>query len=159
MQQQREPQAAAAARGQPPGPVVDQGEVDLARADLAQALSGAGLAELERQAGVVAQAVCERGREGDRGGGEGGEHDLPGRLGLGQVGLGELDHPQDPVGVAGQPPPGVGQLGAARGAVEQGGADLAFEHGELLGDRGGRVAEGFGGRGDGAAVGELAEQA
>src|SRR3569833_2524457 len=75
-----------------------------------------------------------------------------------EVGLGELDHPQDPVGVVGQPPAGVGQFGAARGAVEQRGADLALEDGELLGDGRRRVAERLRRRRDASPVGEFAEQ-
>src|SRR5207247_7957416 len=51
-----------------------------------------------------------------------------------------------------------GQLGPARGPVEQRGARLALERGQLLRDRGRRVAEGRGGPGDAAARGELLEQ-
>ena len=52
-----------------------------------------------------------------------------------QVGLGLLDHGQDAFGVRHQAAPGVGELGAARGPVDQGRAGLAFQRRELLGDR------------------------
>jgi len=61
--------------------------------------------------------------------------------------------------VAGQATARVGQFGPARGPVEQRGARLTLERGQLLRDRGWRVAEDRGGPGDAAARGELLEQA
>jgi hypothetical protein len=147
--------------GQPAGPVVHDRDVHLPGAHLAEPLLGRGLAQHEGQPGVCAQAARERGRERDRRGGERRRDHPPGRLGGpgGQVGLGLLHHGQDPFGVAGQAPARVGQLGPAGGPVEQRGAGLALEGGELLGHRGRRVAEDFGGPRDAAAGGELVEQA
>ena len=53
----------------------------------------------------------------------------------------------------------VGQLGPAGGPVEQGGARLPLEHGELLGHGGRRVAEEGGGPGDAATGRELPQEA
>jgi len=92
---------------------------------------------------VRAQAPGQGGRERDGRGGERGRHYPAGRLGRPgrQVGLGLLDHRQDALGVAGQTAARVGQLGPAGGPVEQGGAGLALERGELLRHGGRRVAE------------------
>ena len=60
--------------------------------------------------------------------------------------------------MAGQAPARVGQLGPAGGPVEQRGARLALERGQLLRDRGRRVAEDRGGPGDAAARREFLEQ-
>ena len=146
--------------GQAAGPVVHDGHVDVTGTDLAQALAGQRLPQHQGQPRVGAQAAGERGRERDGRGREGGRHHPSGRLGGlgGQVGLGLLDHGQDALGVAGQAPARVGQLGPARRPVEQRGARLALERGQLLGDRGRGVAEDGGGPGDAAARGEFLEQ-
>ena len=147
--------------GQAAGPVVHDGHVHVAGTDQPQPLPGRRLPQHQRQPGVSAQAAGECGRERDRRGRERGRHHPPGRLlGLrGQIGLRLLDHGQDALGVAGQALARVGQLGPAGGPVQERGARLALERGQLLRHRGWRIAEDRGRPGDAAASSELPEQA
>jgi hypothetical protein len=109
-------------RGQAPGPVVHDRYVGFARTDLPQAHVPRGLAQQQGEVGVRPQPMSEDGGEGDRRRRERGDHHAARRLlGPGRdVGLRLLDHGQDLLGVVGQPAPGVGELGAARGPVQQG---------------------------------------
>ena len=74
-----------------------------------------------------------------------------------QLGLGRLELGQHALGAPDEQPRGGGEDHAAPLALEQRDPDLALERGEVLGDRGGRVAERLGRGGDGAALGELAQ--
>ena len=78
------------------------------------------------------------------------------RLELG-LGLGELG--EDPLGVAHDRLAGVGQPHPARAALDEHGAGLALERGDLLGDGGLRERERVGGGGERAAEGDFAEDA
>ena len=75
------------------------------------------------------------------------------------VGLRGLHAVEQRAGVLDEQPPGVGEPERAAGALEQRRAGLALEHGQLLGDRAGRVVERAGGGVDGSAGVELAQQA
>jgi hypothetical protein len=62
-----------------------------------------------------------------------------------RVGRGCRRFLQDAAGAGQESLPGGGRVHTARGAVEQGGADLPLERGDLLGQRGLRDADGLGG--------------
>jgi hypothetical protein len=119
-----------------------------------------GLAQHQREPRMRAQAPGKRGSERDSRRRERGRGDPPGRLGAagGKIGFRLLDHGQDPLGVPGQPPAGIGELSAPRRPVDQRQAGLPFQRGELLGHGGRRVAEDRGGLGDTAARGEFVQQ-
>ncbi len=159
-QQRVELEHPGAGAGQPAGPVVDQGDFDLAPAHRAEPLVPPGLPEQQGQRRVRAQAAGQGGREGRRGGGERGDRHPAGRLPFpgGQIGLGFLDLGQDAFGVDGEPAARVGELGRPGGAVQQNDAGFPFQRGQLLGNRGRGVAQrGRGGR-DRAPACELLEQ-
>ena len=106
---------------------------------------------------------ARRGRRdelGDPGGEAGDPHraDEPVRVG-GDVGGGGLELREHDVGVADEHLGRAGQPHAAAVALDDGLADLALERGELLGDGGGREVQRVGGRGDGALLGDLAQDA
>src|ERR671910_519816 len=73
--------------------------------------------------------------------------------------LGRLELAQDALRALDELLAGRGQAPPAAVALEQRDAGLAFERGELLGDRRRRVAERFRGGSDRAAGGELAQDA
>jgi hypothetical protein len=154
-------QDAVAGGGQAATPVVHDGHVDLARADLAQAHLPGRLPQQQGQAGVGPQPVGQHRGERDRRGRERADHDPAGRiLGLGRdIGLGLFDQGQDALGVVREPPAGVGQLGPPRGPVQQRRPGLAFQRGQLLGHGRRGVTEGGRGGGDAAPSGELLQQA
>ena len=79
--------------------------------------------------------------------------------GGGQVGLGELGALEQRAGVADEHERRVGQPHAAAGRLEQRQPGLALEHGELLGDGGGRELERVGDGGDRAAGVQLVQEA
>ncbi|GAB3646892.1 hypothetical protein GCM10028833_09710 [Glycomyces tarimensis] len=142
-------------------PVVDEGQVDLAGADAAEALlDGVLLTQHHRQFGVAAQAADDRAGQGDGDGGEGGDDDTAPRFGGlgGKVGLGGVDRVEDRAGVLDQAASGVGQLRRAGGAFEQGNAGLLLQGGQLLRDRRGGLSGGGGGGGDRPVSGEFVEQ-
>ena len=143
------------------GPVVDQGDLDLTRADRAQSFVPLGLPEQQGQPRVRPQAAGQRGREGRRGGGEGGDRDPAGRLALlrGQVGFGLFDLGQDALSMSGEPDARVSELGGPRCPVEQDHACLTFQGGQLLGHGGGRIAQGRRGRRDRPPAREFLQQA
>ena len=94
-----------------------------------------------------------------RRGGEGGQAHAAAHVAVagGELGLGRLELGQHALGAPDEQPRGGGEGHAPSLALEQRDADLALERGEVLGDRGGRVAERLGRGGDGAALGELAQ--
>jgi len=77
----------------------------------------------------------------------------------GQVGLrGRVQFGQYPVGVLDEEPPCLGEPHAARGACEQGDAEVPLEGGQLLGGRRGGAAGLLCGSGDRAGPGDVPQQ-
>ncbi|HLU28288.1 MAG TPA: hypothetical protein VKZ65_07600 [Glycomyces sp.] len=143
------------------GPVVDEGEVDLAGADAREALGGGVLlAEHHGELGVAAQPAHDRPGEGDGDGGEGGDGDPAARFGGvgGEIGLGLGDGVEDGPGVLDEAAPGVGQLGRARGAFQERHTGLPLQGRQLLRYGGGGLSCRDGGGRDRSVGGELVEQ-
>jgi hypothetical protein len=148
----------------PRGVVVLLGEhhVDVAQAQPGQRVLGLGLHEIAVQLRMAGLERPERrdhervGRRLERGHAHA-ARDLAG--GPREVGLGRLELGDDRVGVADEPAAGLRELHSAPDALDQPHAGVALERGELLGDRRRRVGERLGDGGDGAARGELAQQA
>jgi hypothetical protein len=143
-------------------PLVCQHEVDVAERERGQRLLGLGLDQLAAQVGRLAgERPDGRHRDPQRDRLEGGDPaaagDAPG--GGGELGLGELGALEQRAGVADEDERRVGQPHAAAGRLEQRHPGLALEHGELLGDGGGRELERVGDRGDRAAGVQLVQQA
>ena len=115
----------------------------------------------ELQAGVVAAERDQRGRE-DRAhrGGERADPQRPGQAapGGGEARGGLLQQGQHRLGLLGQRGPGRGERDPAADAPEQRDPGLTFQRGQLLRDRGRRVAERVGDRGDRPAVSEFPQQ-
>ena len=76
-----------------------------------------------------------------------------------ELGLGVGQPREDRVGVLDERAAGVGQAHAARVALDEAGAGLALERGDLLGDGGLRVGERVGRGGERPALGDLAQHA
>ena len=140
--------------------LVDDGDVGLAELQRGQRGLGLELGEQDLGARMAGGEGRHRPRhERRRGGGEGGQAHAAAHVAVagGELGLGRLELGQHALGAPDEQPRGGGEDHAAPLALEQRDADLALERGEVLGDRGGRVAERLGRGGDGAALGELAQ--
>ena len=142
-------------------PLVGQDEVEVAERQRRQRLLGLGFHELAAQLGrLERQALHRRHGEAERRRLERGD---PGPAGhaprrRGQLGLRQLRALEQGAGVADEDQRGVGEPHAAPGRLEQRHSRLALQHGELLGDGGGRELERVGHRGDRAAGVQLVEQ-
>ena len=140
--------------------LVDDGEVGLAELQGGQRVLGLELGEQDLGARMAGGEGRHRPRhERRRRGGEGGQAHAAAHVAVagGDLGLGRLELGQHALGAPDEQPRGGGEGHAPPLALEQRDADLALERGEVLGDRGGRVAERLGRGGDGAALGQLAQ--
>jgi hypothetical protein len=140
--------------------VVHEHEVELAGLQPRDALHRVGLGQRQLHAGVLPAESRDRLRhERGAGGGEGAQAQASAaqaRDGL-QLGLGVGQAGEDAVRVADQRLTGVGEPDPARIALDEGGAGLALEGGDLLRDGRLRVAE-LRGRGrERALCGDLSE--
>ena len=134
-------------------------DVELAQAQQRDAVLRLGVADVDVQARV---GEHRRGHPRQHGAGERRERrDAQGAGDLGgrrvQVGLGALELGEHRVGVGDERPAGIGQREPPSLALEQHHAGLALQRRELLGDGRRRERQRLGGRGDGAALGELAQ--
>ena len=115
--------------------VVDEGEIDVARAQALLGVLGLGLdhAQIHLRMAVV---ELGHGARNQRGAGalEGGEPQAAAAEARErrEIVLRALDARQDRVGVRDQRPAGVREPDAARSALEEGGADLTFQRRDLL---------------------------
>ena len=140
----------------------DDRDVDLAGAQQLQRLGWAGVGQSDLQTGVVRG----QGRHGVRDeradhGGEAGEaHPAGGQPDVcGELGVGDLEPPEDLGRPAGQQLPGGGEPDAAPGPLQQLRAGLGLEPGEVVADRRLRVVELLRRRGDRAEPREGVEDA
>jgi hypothetical protein len=139
---------------------VDHGDVDLAELQRRQCVLGLELGQRDLGGGVVGGEARHGARRDRRGGGResGQAHGAAHLAGIGrELGLGCLQLGEHALGAPDEQPRGGRERDPPPLSLEQRDADLALEGREVLRDRGRRVSKRPRGRGDRAALGELAE--
>jgi hypothetical protein len=143
------------------GEAVDECEIDFARPQHREAAVGLGLGHVECDRRVAAAEFGDHGRqEGRERAAEGGRAQTARTEAAQRVELrlGGGDLLQDRLGVFDQDAAGVGQLDGPDGAIEERELHLVLERGDLLRDRGLRVAEFVGGARERAMRGDLRQR-